>query len=282
MFNRRFFGFGCSYTKYEYPTWADIIGSNFKEYFNFGQAGCSNFYIFTAITEAHKKFKFTKNDLVIVEWTDEFRKDMFNNQNWCLQLHRDRDYSSNYLDLYGLYLETMTYMSSVQEWLDSIGIEYYFIRMNLLSHTSKIPTSHSHKLKHYELDKPYPLNIPLPFVAPENFYKTTIDKLYPAIDEFLGEGCKNRPIYFRKLKIEDGHPMPWQYYDYVKHFFPQFMLNDFNLRNHLMDVFEIYLRQKIQLKQEFEPNTINWPVGISILDQKYALTTLYNLIEKND
>ena len=30
----RFFAFGCSYTNWPHPTWADFIGINFEEYYN--------------------------------------------------------------------------------------------------------------------------------------------------------------------------------------------------------------------------------------------------------
>jgi hypothetical protein len=35
----RFFAFGCSYTRYAYATWADYIGVNFDEYYNYGCGG---------------------------------------------------------------------------------------------------------------------------------------------------------------------------------------------------------------------------------------------------
>lgn len=38
---KRFFAFGCSYTSYHWPTWADYVGMSpeFDEAYNFGMAG---------------------------------------------------------------------------------------------------------------------------------------------------------------------------------------------------------------------------------------------------
>ena len=55
---KRFFAFGCSYTSYSYATWADLIGIHFKEYYNYGRAGCSNAYIMNRVVEANEMYQF--------------------------------------------------------------------------------------------------------------------------------------------------------------------------------------------------------------------------------
>ena len=65
----RLFVFGCSYTSYAYPTWADAISVNFDEYYNYGRSGCSNTYIMDSVVAANDKFKFKKTDTVIVMLT---------------------------------------------------------------------------------------------------------------------------------------------------------------------------------------------------------------------
>lgn len=64
--SRRFFAFGCSYTRYAFPTWADYIGVTFPEYYNYGCGGASNTYIMNKLVEADNLLKFNKNDLVMV------------------------------------------------------------------------------------------------------------------------------------------------------------------------------------------------------------------------
>ena len=47
--NKRLFTFGCSFTQWKWPTWADYIGINFDEYYNAGQAGSDNKHILNHI-----------------------------------------------------------------------------------------------------------------------------------------------------------------------------------------------------------------------------------------
>lgn len=65
---KRFFAFGCSYTKWDLnPTWADFIGINFEEYYNLGKPGACNTYIMNQLIEANEKMQFNKEtDIVIV------------------------------------------------------------------------------------------------------------------------------------------------------------------------------------------------------------------------
>lgn len=67
---KRFFAFGCSYTHYSYATWADLIGRQFEEYYNFGASGCSNAHIMNKVIEADSNYNFNPNtDLVIIMLT---------------------------------------------------------------------------------------------------------------------------------------------------------------------------------------------------------------------
>jgi hypothetical protein len=80
--NQRLFTFGCSITRYNYPTWADIIGQNFKYYENLGQPGCGNQYIFNSIIECDQRNHFTKDDTVLVMWTAVHRIDYYQFGKW--------------------------------------------------------------------------------------------------------------------------------------------------------------------------------------------------------
>ena len=64
--SKRFFAFGCSYTKYSFATWADYVGVNFDEYYNYGKGGVSNTYIMNKFIEADAMFNFNSNDCVMV------------------------------------------------------------------------------------------------------------------------------------------------------------------------------------------------------------------------
>ncbi len=75
---KRFFAFGCSFTNYCFPTWADIIALELKvPYWNYGQSGAGNQYIFNMLMQADCLYQFNKDDLVIVEWTNIAREDRY-------------------------------------------------------------------------------------------------------------------------------------------------------------------------------------------------------------
>lgn len=78
MYNR-LFTFGCSYTQWYWPTWADIIAADLQVPFqNWGHAGTGNVAIASNMLECDLKNKFTSNDLIIVNWSSWHRIDLVN------------------------------------------------------------------------------------------------------------------------------------------------------------------------------------------------------------
>lgn len=74
---KRLFVFGCSFTKYSWPTWADMLGIEFEHYENWGMPGLGNRAIAERIAECHVKNKFNKDDIVIVQWSSHIRHDWY-------------------------------------------------------------------------------------------------------------------------------------------------------------------------------------------------------------
>ena len=84
MYNR-LFTFGCSYTQFLWPTWADIIANDLQiEHQQWGISGIGNIAIASRILECDLKHKFTKDDLIIVNWSSWHRIDLLNeHRHWC-------------------------------------------------------------------------------------------------------------------------------------------------------------------------------------------------------
>jgi hypothetical protein len=72
---KRLFAFGCSFTMYAWPTYADILGMEFDHYENWGFPGLGNRAIAQRVAECNAKNKFTKDDTIIVQWTTHIRHD---------------------------------------------------------------------------------------------------------------------------------------------------------------------------------------------------------------
>jgi hypothetical protein len=81
MYNR-LFTFGCSYTSFLWKTWADIIADDLQIPFqNWGQSGIGNVAIASKILECDLKNNFTKDDLIIINWSSWHRIDLVDKDN---------------------------------------------------------------------------------------------------------------------------------------------------------------------------------------------------------
>ena len=74
---KRLYTFGCSFTNYKWPTWADILSKEFEYFENWGRPGAGNSYITNAVVEASIKNKFTKDDTIMIMWSSMTREDRY-------------------------------------------------------------------------------------------------------------------------------------------------------------------------------------------------------------
>ena len=67
---------GCSYTQYNYPTWADWLGEHFNEYTNLGWSGMGARHSYIKIVDYFKYSDINPEDyVVIVQWSSLLRND---------------------------------------------------------------------------------------------------------------------------------------------------------------------------------------------------------------
>lgn len=83
---KRLFTFGCSFTKHLYPTWANILSVEMPhaEFCNLANPGAGNSYIAWRIAEANNRFKFNKDDLIVVMYSTFCREDRYIDGKWQL------------------------------------------------------------------------------------------------------------------------------------------------------------------------------------------------------
>ena len=72
---KRLFAFGCSFTNYAWPSYADFLGYAFDKYENWGFPGFGNRAIAERVAECHAKNSLCKEDTVLVQWTSHTRND---------------------------------------------------------------------------------------------------------------------------------------------------------------------------------------------------------------
>lgn len=151
---KRFFSFGCSFTRWNWPTWADIIGHQSPEFSNWGKHSHGNQFIASSVAECNQRYKFDKNDLVIVMWSEYSREDRYINGEWKSnslifrhyeypKLSNDsplrkfeKEYMMTMTDDRGSIVRDASSMALVKNLLDSSGCKYIFLSMTPMTDTT--------------------------------------------------------------------------------------------------------------------------------------------------
>ena len=129
---KRLFTFGCSFTNYIWPTWADIVSNDYDYSENWGQRGGGNKYIYFSLIECHQRNNITADDTVMIMWSSQAREDRFLKGKWHTPGSvYNSDYSDEFIEEYtdttGYLLDTVTYIQGSYHLLDSIGCEKHFL-----------------------------------------------------------------------------------------------------------------------------------------------------------
>ena len=135
MIKKRLFTFGCSFTKYNWATWADILGQEFAEHQNWGQKGGGNLFILCSLMEAIQRHSISENDVVIVLWSAPGREDRWVNGGWVTpgsiynQYVYPEDWVDKFADPDGYLIRDSALISSATKVLDNIKCEYHMLSM---------------------------------------------------------------------------------------------------------------------------------------------------------
>jgi hypothetical protein len=81
---QRIFIFGCSFTQYCWPTWANLLSweAPHATTYNFAQRGGGNLFISERIIVANQKFCFSSTDLILIMWSTHCREDRYIIDKW--------------------------------------------------------------------------------------------------------------------------------------------------------------------------------------------------------
>jgi len=203
---KRFFTFGCSFTCYVWPTWADIIHQEMldSEFYNFGRSGSGNTLISYRIAEANNRYQFTDTDLIMVMFTTFCREDRWvSDQGWLTG---------------GNIFSNQIYPKSwVKEFADEKG---YLIRdAAVLDLTIKYLNNLS-STSISMMASPFVTNSEICDITSEkpndiiSVYKNMFTQIKPSFYEIELNG--NWTDLRRDYIIVDGHPAPIRYYNYLE------------------------------------------------------------------
>ena len=200
---KRLFTFGCSFTNYYWPTWANIIHQEMPEaeLFNLGRAGAGNLYIHSLLMEADARYKFSETDLVMVMFSSYTREDR-----WV------KDKGGWFTP--GNIVSNDVYPKDwVKEFADERG---YMIRDAALIHSVLNYMKHSPATGHALLST-Y-------FLTANDFRNYNVTETKDIIGVYKDslstlpmplENYETNRFWSRDYSVPDGHPSPIRHYEYL-------------------------------------------------------------------
>lgn len=230
-------------TSYNWPTWADIAGTKFDIFENWGQSGAGNHCIFNQVIDCDVKNYLTPDDTVAILWTSPARHDYYAGNRWG-HVHHVFNSDNNVLHCPdGYWLDTFSYIYSIEQilkhrqinyvmasWVDYTTLDSKFHEKykNLLSKISYVPFSKQSNLvkKVHDIDelmeKLYnnlhgPDWPPLEFIK-KNQYSTT-PGIQKEIDNFFNDLKNDKRVSMTELEL-DLHPLPSEHLNIAKIIFP--------------------------------------------------------------
>ena len=222
MYNGRLFAFGCSFTRYNWPTWADLLGQEFEGYYNYGRAGAGNLFISCMLGEAIARYNINKNDTVMIMWSNVTREDRYveewvNPGNIFTQTTYPEDFVKNFITVRGCYIRDLALINLTHNLLKNLGCKYEFMSMIDMNSFHQWDFNDDSK----EMQDVFDL------------YKDTLAICKPSVFKviFNYDWYKSRPLYTDPNKLRaDIHPLPSEHIEYINKVLPNYQFSEDTLR----------------------------------------------------
>lgn len=244
----RIFAFGCSCTNYFWPTWADIIGTQAKEYYNYGRSGAGNLYISNSIVEASIRHRINKDDLVLVMWSTISREDRYIKSDWLTpgniytQDTFSKEFVYKFADNKFYLMRDLGFIAMATEYIKNLNCEYKVFHMSPLVETQIKAGDVLINDWHSDITK---------------FYKDIINNLGPALNLTLFENGMWPQIPIKgwggKGQTADYHPTPGMYLEFIKKALPDFVVTKD------MEDFANEYNEKVLNSQTLDDTRQYWP-----------------------
>lgn len=215
---KRFFVFGCSFTSYKWPSWADILSKEMPdaEYYNFGVGGAGNLLINNRVAQANLKYKFNEDDLVIVMFSTFCREDRYIDNIW--QTHGnifnqgfyDKGFVKKYCDPTGYLIRDLALIEMTTSYLNNLPCKSLYLSIVNLDMDEDL------LLEKMRVDNEHNAVKLLRSIYEDKYVFPSVVSHSTKVHEFglTLKGHKNK-------QERDGHPLPTQYLDFlIEHNFP--------------------------------------------------------------
>lgn len=217
------FTFGCSYTKFRYPTYSDFLSPYFDNHFNLGMPGSGNRAIFNTVVENIDNI--TEDDFVLIQWSSLLREDrIFENNEWrgggiiTNTPYYNDEWVSKYFNPIQQAKELISYLTTLIPLIERKTKNFKWFYMfepwesDLMGEPSEIPNILQEK---YKLLKNTDLLNSLERISIRN------QNFLGSIESFLSNNSKRDLIYnfdtVSQKVVYDDHPCPYDHYIFSKH-----------------------------------------------------------------
>jgi len=253
----RLFTFGCSFTSYFWPTWADTLGCEFDYFENWGQIGGGNQFIFNSLIECIKRNQLTNKDTVIIMWTSIAREDRWVKGQWLTpgsiynQPFYDKNFIKHMADPTGYLIRDLAIISAVKRILESIGCIYHFLSMVPITYYDDSKNYAENDINQIDSDvidlyaneisniKPSVYEVIFNFdwdsrpIYNKKRYDVLAGSDWPSYDDirknnfdYVSENIKKEISKFSLGDRKDKHPTPSEHLEYIEKILPEYTVSN--------------------------------------------------------
>jgi hypothetical protein len=223
---QRLFTFGCSFTQYwRWPTWADALAKQAKQFENWGMCGAGNSFIFNSLVECNQRSGLGPNDQVVIMWTNTSRIDHYvgkrwfplGNIYWTDGSRLPSDYVKNFACERGFLIRDLAFISAAKNLLEHWGCHWKFLSMVPLGKTNQ------------DIDLG---NNPDDNITPDHdvrkLYQQVLESVEPSVFEtvFNNQWWSGHGIFdsFDPTR-RDFHPTPCEHVEYLNKICPEWPID---------------------------------------------------------
>lgn len=264
---KRLFTFGCSYTKYMWPTWADLLLYDFDYGENWGKKGIGCRAIAERVAECHARNNFTSEDTIVIQWSTHLRNDFYlvksplkRPNGWqtygsIISLINKEIYDKKWFDNFfyepAYIMHCLNHMLLTQGLLKSTGCKWYMtsigdwdkVSTDLNNGASLGETWLTEELSIWDNEDKNSLKIY------KKIWDNNIDNWITPIEIFLKHDNQKRYVFFdnvEKRSYKDPHPTVRQYASWLdKELKPKLHLQkNEKSENWINEIEKIYLDNK--------------------------------------
>ncbi len=223
---KRFFSFGCSFTHYKWPTWADIIAQEFtpETAFNYGLCGAGNYIMAQSVMDADAFHKLGPGGLCMVMFTNFQREDRYCKAKggWLYpgNIYSQGIYSKEWMEYFDedhALLRDMMVVKLLKNFFENKGVDFHFMCMVPFGSTQDGPDlltpDQKEIIKHYKEE----MDLVKPSIW-EVCFNYNWHSVQPRSVTYTG-GEHNHHIK-GKGWYEDNHAHPKEHLEYIQKLWP--------------------------------------------------------------